>query len=388
MPQLHKSQEEARRINKRFKILANGRRWGKTRLGTTICMQYGLSKKLAWWVAPTYKMARVGWRGLALMSNQIPGAQIRQGDRIIRYPGGGEVHVRSADDPDSLRGEGLNLVVFDEAPYAKADTWNYVLVPALADKLGKAILIGTPKGRNWFYHLFNNAIDDPDWARWQLPTSDNPFISKAEIERAKNSMPSMVFNQEYLAEFISDNAAVFRNVYNCVDDDIKMRSDGFYVIGVDWGQVNDFTVLCVMHSSGQVVEIDRFNQVGWEFQRNRLAVLTDKYNAFVLVESNSIGSPNLEALQLMGINAVGFETTHKSKAPLIMDLALALEREQIKIPDNQILINELISYESRRTPSGSWQYSAPSGSHDDTVIALALAWRAVADSRVFISDII
>ena len=108
----HKSQRRVHEHPARFKVLASGRRWGKTRLGVYECFDTLSKGGRAWWVAPTYKMANVGWRPIHRMGLSI-GAEIRKADRQVYIPGGGEISVRSADNPDSLRGEGLDKVIID-----------------------------------------------------------------------------------------------------------------------------------------------------------------------------------------------------------------------------------------------------------------------------------
>ncbi|NCX14456.1 MAG: hypothetical protein EBW77_03745 [Burkholderiaceae bacterium] len=153
----------------------------------------------------------------------------------------------------------------------------------------------------------------------------------------------------------------------------------FIVAGVDWGRTHDFTAasLFCCHC-GYEVALDRFNQVGWEFQRGRLLALFEKWQVReVCVETNSIGGPNLEALRKRmpdGMYAVGFETTSKSKGPMIQALALAIEQQKIRLQPNQIARHELISYEAEVLASGYTRYGAPEGGWDDTVIARGLAW--------------
>jgi len=113
----HAGQKEVHRSSARFKVLSAGRRWGKTRLGVNECVSVANEGGRAWWVSPSYKTSEVGWRPLRQMCARIPGVEIRLGDRMVNFPGGGSVAVRSADKPDSLRGEGLDFVVMDECAF-------------------------------------------------------------------------------------------------------------------------------------------------------------------------------------------------------------------------------------------------------------------------------
>lgn len=388
LPALHKGQHRVRTSPARFKVLCTGRRWGKTLLGSALCVETALKGGRAWWVAPSYQIARVGWMGAKDIARQLPETIypatekfIKEGEKTISFNSGGELRIRSADDPDSLRGVGLDYVVLDEAAFMKESAWTESLRPALSDRLGKALIISTPKGRNWFYRVYQYALsgDDSQWAAFQYPTTDNPFIADAEVEIAYSQLPEAVFRQEYLAEFVEDAGLVFRNVRNCIrPTDVTSPQEGHrYVAGVDWAQVTDWTVIIVMDAiTKQVVDIDRFNQISWAIQRGRLMGVCAKWGVeAVLAEENSIGSPNIEELQNAGLPVLGFTTTNQSKAEIIQALMLAFEKVEIGIPNDPILLSELESFEATRLPAGSWRYSAPDGMHDDTVIALALAYR-------------
>ena len=155
------------------------------------------------------------------------------------------------------------------------------------------------------------------------------------------------------------------------------RSRGHaYVAGVDWGRSKDYTAIAVLDASnGKMVALERFNQVGWELQRDRLAQIVKKWRPQVVwAEANSIGEPNIDALVRQGLPVRRFYTSAKSKAPLIESLALAIERNDITLLDDPVLLGELADYKFDRLSNGSYRYGAPPGGHDDTVIATALAW--------------
>jgi len=152
---------------------------------------------------------------------------------------------------------------------------------------------------------------------------------------------------------------------------------------LDWGQKNDFTVACYLCATcNQEVEIDRFNKIEWAFQRQRIKTGYDKWSVSTgLVELNSIGSPNYEALRPECPSLRGFETTGASKPPLIQSLALALERTEVQWLNDPVGKAELMAYESKiSAQTGRVSYSAPEGQHDDTVIARALANKARTDN--------
>jgi hypothetical protein len=303
--------------------------------------------------------------------------------------------VRSADNPDSLRGEGLDFVALDECAFTKEEAWSEALRPALSDRQGKALFISTPKGRNWFWRLWTlgNSGDDDGWQSWRFPTGDNPYIPPEEIESARASLPDRVFRQEYLAEFIEDAGSVFRGVVAAAtataqdgratvitDSGEEEDAKHDYAFGVDWGKHRDFTVIAVLDTTdNQLVALDRFNQIDYTVQVGRLKALAERFRpSQIVAERNSMGEPLIEQLQRDGLPVQPFTTTNASKAEAVDALALAFERSDIAILPDPVLIGELQAFEARRLPSGMLRYEAPSGMHDDTVMALALAWQAVA----------
>ena len=374
----HQGQSEVHNDPARFKVLAAGRRWGKTRLGVNECLDVASKGGRAWWVAPSYKTSEVGWRPLQRIGSKI-GAEIRKVDRTINLPNGGSVQVRSADDPNSLRGEGLDFVVLDENAFMKEEAWTEALRPALSDRQGKALFISTPKGRNWFWRLYQHGQnDDGEFASFQFPTSSNPFIEPTEIEAAKGMLPERIFLQEYMAQFLDDAGGVFRQVMNAATaiEQLEPEDGHEYVIGVDWGQMVDFTVLIVLDiTTKSVVFMDRFNKIDYIIQSERLKVLVNRYKpTTVIAEVNAMGQPIVERLLEDGLPIQPFTTTNATKAEIVRGLQNAFENGEIKILNDPILIGELQAYEQDRTSSGLWKFGAPAGMHDDTVIALALAW--------------
>ena len=362
----------------RFKVLAAGRRWGKTRLGVNECLDVASSGGRAWWVSPSYKTSEVGWRPLRQIARKIPGAEIRLVDRVVNFPGGGFVAIRSADNPDSLRGEGLDFVVMDECAFMQKEAWTEAIRPALSDRQGKVLFISTPKGRNWLWEIYQRGINGEEgWQSWTFPTANNPYIAKEEIEAAKRDLPEMIFRQEYLAEFIDDAGGVFRRVQEAAVLEPKEYEEGKqYIAGVDVAASVDFTVVSVLDAeSKDQVYLDRFNRVDYPVLIDRLEAVYHRYHmTSMVVESNSIGRPVIDELVARGLNIVPFTTTSATKQSIIQNLQAAFENGQIRILNNPVLVGELLSFESKRNASGGFSYSAPDGMNDDCVMSLAIAW--------------
>jgi len=344
----HPGQLEVHNSSARFKVLAAGRRWGKTRLGVSECLDAAAGGGRAWWVAPTYKTSEYGWRPLQQISRKISGSEIKMVDKMVVLPSGGFVAVRSADNPDSLRGEGLDFVVMDECAYIKREAWTEALRPALSDRHGRALFISTPKGRNWFWELWQRGISgELGWQSWSFPTIANPYIDPEEIEAAKRDLPEIIFRQEYLAEFIEDQGSVFRRVQEAavlelLDKPVEGRQ---YVAGVDVASSVDFTVASVMDAESEdMIYMDRFNRVDYPVMVDRLAALYDKWKLTTMViEANSIGRPVIDMMVARGLPVVPFTTTNATKQVIIQNLQSAFEHGTIKIINNPILIGELLS---------------------------------------------
>ena len=377
----HAGQLEVHNSDARFKVLSAGRRWGKTRLGVNECLDAAAQGGRAWWVSPSYKTSEVGWRPLRQIVRKIPGAEIRLVDRVVNFPGGGFVAVRSADNPDSLRGEGLDFVVMDECAFMQKEAWTEAIRPALSDRQGKVLFISTPKGRNWLWEIYQRGVSGEEgWQSWTFPTSSNPFIAKEEIEAAKRDLPEMIFRQEYLAEFIDDAGGVFRRVQEAAVLEPKEYEEGKqYIAGVDVAASVDFTVVTVLDAeSKDQVYLDRFNRVDYPVLIDRLEAVYHRYHlTSMVVESNSIGRPVIDELVARGLNIVPFTTTSATKQSIIQNLQAAFENGQIRILNNPVLVGELLSFESKRNASGGFSYSAPDGMNDDCVMSLAIAWYGV-----------
>ena len=210
LPTLHQGQQQVAADTTRFRIVKAGRRWGKTRLGVWECVKVALEGGRAWWVAPSYKLAKPGWRDLRAIARQIPGATINLGEMEVRLPGGGEVAVRTAADPDQLRAESLDFVVLDEYAFMPEEAWREALRPALADRRGGALFISTPKGMlNTLYQLWEQAQANPRWATYSFTTYDNPYIHDDEIEEMRDELGERLFAQEVLGEFLEGVGVVF-----------------------------------------------------------------------------------------------------------------------------------------------------------------------------------
>lgn len=302
---------------------------------------------------------------------------------------------KSADKESSLRGFGVDFVVIDEASRVREESFVSVMT-TLTQTMGRAIIVSTPKGRGWFYDVYQRGqkMDErgrprfgplnPDpfesWYAIRLPTWANPHVPRQAIIDAKRNLPEDVFRQEFAAQFIDDSAGVFRGVTECISGDLftKPQPGHNYVMGVDLARLRDYSVIVVMDSNTRrVVYMERFNTVAWETQYHKITQVAKFYNALVCMDSSGIGDPIVETLTNAGLRILPYKITGtQAKQQLIEKLRVNIENRSISYPENKYtlpMLDELRCFESTFTDSGRVQYSAPRGKHDDCVISLSLA---------------
>src|SRR5215831_2940676 len=393
LPELHQGQRAILELAKRFNVIVCGRRWGKTYLGIELCALAAEGWPIGWF-SPYYKMLSESWREMRIMLQPaITGMNVQE--RRFEL-GSGSIEFWSLDAADSARGRKYKRVIVDEAAQVVdfRYAWENVITPMLTDYQGDAWWLSTPRGMNFFKQGYDYGQDPlkPDWASWQFPTSANPFMPGEEIELQRHQLPEATFKQEYLAEFLQSEGAVFRNIEPNLIAPIstpELHRGHRIVMGVDWAQKEDFTAICTFCDTCRAeLELDRFNKIQWDFQRGRLKAAYQRWNVSeILAEENAIGSPNIEALVKERLSVTPFTTTAATKPPLIQSLALCFERNEAKWLPDPVAKAELVAYESKVSQAtGRPSYSAPEGMHDDTVIARALAWQAVMTQKSWSSS--
>lgn len=388
LPELHARQQEIVDNAARFNVLNCGRRFGKNILLHDRVVTALLDGHLVGWGSPTYKNLGDDWRTLVGILGQIVSGKSEQ-DHRVEVVTGGVLEMWSLDNPTAIRGRKYHRFIINEAAHAPylMETWNKVIRATLADYRGDGWFSSTPKGMNDWHTMYSTGLGGNDWRAWTFSSYDNPYIDPAELDSIRASTPDAEFRQEYLAEFVQNEGAVFRNLEAALtapDRQTPEQHAGHtFVAGVDWGRDSDFTVISVgCVECAREIAIDRFNQIDYYFQRQRIAALHEAWKLRrLLVELNSIGAPNFEMLQRDGLPVTGFTTTQTSKTALIEAFSLALETGRVKLLNDEAGRSELQAYERTTTANGGSRYSAPAGMHDDTVIARALMYRAMSETR-------
>jgi phage terminase large subunit-like protein len=228
-------QQEVYKDNTRFKVIVAGRRCGKSRLSAVTLLIEGLKcpkGSAVMYVAPTQGQARqIIWDVLMDLGREVISAS-HVNNMDITLINGAKIYVRGSDRPDTLRGVSLTYLVLDEVADIKSETWEKVLRASLSDKKGNALFIGTPKGRNWFYDMYNTGLagEDKEWKSWHFTTKDNPLIDPEEIEGAKKSLSSFAFKQEYEASFDNAGTDIFKESWLKYGEE---PANGSYFIAID-----------------------------------------------------------------------------------------------------------------------------------------------------------
>jgi len=199
---LKSPQWEVFSCDRRFRILVAGRRFGKTYLALVeLCQAAWAPGRLVWYIAPTYKQAkRIAWKPLKRLTSPYWASKPNETDLSIELCTGGTIALRGADNYDSLRGDGLDFLVMDEYASMSPDVWSEVLRPSLSDRQGRALFIGTPRGFNHFYDLFQD-VQNPNWATFQFTTEQGGNVLASELQQAADEMDERTWRQEFQASF-------------------------------------------------------------------------------------------------------------------------------------------------------------------------------------------
>ena len=219
----------------RFKVVAAGRRTGKSRLAAWMLIVEALQadRGNVWYVAPTQGQARdIMWLTLLELGNPVIESS-HVNNMQIKLVNGAVISLKGADRPETMRGVSLKFVVLDEYADMKPSVFEQILRPALADLKGKSLFIGTPMGRNHFYELYNygEKTDDKEYKSWHFTSFDNPLLDPKEIEAAKKSMSSFAFRTEFMASFEAASGGIFKEEWIKIDE--EEPKDGRYFVAVD-----------------------------------------------------------------------------------------------------------------------------------------------------------
>lgn len=209
------------------------------------------------------KEFRVVWRETVDKGDKSPIPVERKSEREqwISFHNGSFIECRSEEQPNQLIGEGVDLVLLVEAARMKENSWTQALAPTIADRQGKAIFSSTPRGFNWFWRYYlrgqvDGRTENPEWHSWQIPTSANPLVPKEDIAMMKRSLPKVLFDQEWLAEFTSFEGVVFPEFSTAVHVRHKdWNRDVRTMLWVDPGLAAPYAVLLVQITPDEQIHV-------------------------------------------------------------------------------------------------------------------------------------
>ena len=375
----HKAQREILNSQARDKFIVCGRRFGKTLIAAYEVVKESLQpNRVIFIVAPTYYLTNKTMdyvlQFLAKITDKFkysskPFPRIELGN-------GSVIEGKSADSPQGILGSSTDLNIIDEAALLSDDIWFRYIKPTTIDRQGRTIAISTPNGQNWLYDLWLGAQKSgKKRAQFQYSSYDNPHLSREYLEEQKRTMPERVFQQEIMADFMTNAGAVFGDVNKLVDGGMEEYNENHsYTMGADLAKHHDFTAMVVMdNTTKKVVWAERHQKEDWDVTKERVIVLARKYKALTYIDSSGIGDSVVEDIK-RHYPVIGYSMhSYKKKQQLIEKLQIYCEAGIIRLCDDPQLILELKQYQYRKLDSGFWRYAAPKGKTDDMVMALALA---------------
>lgn len=381
MPRLYPKQHAAVFDPHRYSVIEASTKAGKT-VG---CLTWILSRAWQngkpghnrWWVAPTFSVSKIAYRRMKrMMIRADPQKTVwdsNESELFISFINQSSVWFKGADKPDSLYGEDVFDAVIDEGSRIKEEAWHAVRSTLTATK-GSIRIIGNVKGRlNWAYQMGQKAKAGDEAMGYHKLTAydavEGGVLDIQEVEDAKRMLPEQVFRELYLAEPSDDGGNPFglSAIAQCIK---PLSTNPVACWGVDLAKSQDWVVAIGVDVYGDVVVSQRW-QAPWNVTTERLVILLkDKPS---LVDSTGVGDPIVEALQGRLPMVEGYKFTQQSKQQLMEGLAHAVQQRECGFPDGW-LRNEMDSFGYEYTRIGV-RYSAPEGSHDDGVCALALAIR-------------
>lgn len=350
-----------------------------------------------YYILPTYAQAKkVIWDGVdkegMRFLDHIPKQLIKKQNETemqIELTNGSLIQMVGADNVDRIVGTNPVGVVFSEYSLQKKEVWE-LLRPILAENGGWAIFNFTPRGRNHAWSLLQMAKESPDWWVGVYPVSVTKAIDQKALDLEKKEMPRVIYEQEYECKFAEGASQFFRNLEQITYDERFGQSlpmDGEFKLGVDLAKYNDYSVITPINLATMIVyPQDRFNQLDWIVQESKIEASARRFgNARITIDSTGIGDPIVESLRRKGLNIRDedvFKFTQTSRTNLLNNLAILIENQKIKIPNDEGLIDELKSFTIEMNEAGKPVIRCPDNLHDDRVMSLALAVWNVAEKEV------
>jgi len=379
-------QTEVLASDARFRVIAAGRRTGKTTLAgaeTARRMADGDGDWLGYWIAPTHDIAETGFR---LMTDALPDEVLasvkRSPPHEIELVNGARLGFRTVSGGANVS-VGLDWVVIDEAAKdIPKRTWTQELRPTLSDRDGDAMFISTPDGKGWFHDWWQRGQSDdhPDVESWRWSTYANPHVPDSEVDAARAEVPDRIFAQEYQAEFRDDTGGVFdveaATAEYALPDGYGPPADATppYRIGADLARSEDYLAVVALDSAGRVTHCTRERGLTWPQVQRRIERVAGAHGDAPVAIDATRDNKLVADLEAAGVDIRPVTFSAQRKQSLVENLAAGIEAGEVTVPAETMLAAELGVFEYETTRAGNIRYGAPDGHHDDTVDALAMAY--------------
>ncbi len=364
------------------------------------CFNYMIKEAVSvigtyFYILPTFSQAkRVVWDNIDndgfKMLDHIPKELVKSTNATelkVELVNGSIIQLIAGNEfKNSIVGTNPRGVVFSEYSINNKDAWQF-LSPILVANNGWVIFNFTPRGRNHAWELMQKHKDNPLWFIEILGADKTSVFTKEQLEEEKRNNPQDVFEQEYYCKFVDGAGQFFKRLReNTYEMDMVLPQTGDFQLGVDLAKYHDWTVITPFCLNSFVAyPQERFNQIDWNLQKAKIEATARRFNARVCIDSTGIGDPVVEDLRARGLEIptepldFGVKFTEQTRNNLLNNLALLLQQDKIKIPNDEGLITELESFRYELSESGKLRISAPEGLHDDRVMSLALSVYGVTD---------
>lgn len=370
----------------KYFIAANGRQAGKSLTCQTVAIKWAAENPgvLIGCITPAVKQYRRIFDGILntckdtiLIKDSFASTGnfkiVFFNDSIIEF------YNTQKDENSPIRGATFDYLIVDEAAYIKDKTWDEVISATFAVKGKQALIVSTPKKKNWFYNLFmEGQKNNKTFWSIKVPSTANPFFPIEDYELKRKILPEAAFQQEYEAEFLDNGGEVFININQLFSlPGFAQPTEKVYV-GIDIGFKVDFTVITILNERGELVSFDRFNNPDTRIVIEDIKrVLRKHKNIAGYIEENNSGIVVFDQIKDEFQNIDATYTLNQNKSEMIQQLRLAITDCKIKSPKIVELEHELEIFEFDVSPSGRLIYAAPDGMHDDCVMSLAFAYKAL-----------
>jgi hypothetical protein len=380
MPQLYRKQYDAFFNDSKISVTEGSTKSGKTVSGIVWQATKILEDTLGlehWWVAPVYSQAKMAYDQSKIMFREVYNKS-NDTDLTIFFPNGSKWVFRSGEKPDNLYGSGVGSLVIDEFTRLREEAY-YAAMSTTTATEAQIRLIGNVRGRGWGWKLARKAASGAKGYSYHkitvLDAMAAGVVSQESYEKSKRDYPEDVFNELFLCIPRADGGNPFglQHIDKCTK---PVSTKPAVCYGVDLAKSVDWTVVIGLDEDGHCCFFDRW-QSGWNETKPRILNIVG--NTPTLIDSTGVGNPIVEELRLTTVSIEGYHFSQTSKMKLIQGLVAGIQSGIISYPQG-IIVSELEIFEYVETMNGV-KYEAPSGSHDDTVIALALAWRCYNTKR-------